>query len=54
MRILWLSQHHPVHRQIAALRRRFGDVEICQDVNPFENAKEIKSLYDMGGYDDHG
>lgn len=52
-RILWLSQHPPLPRQVKALQRKFGaDVEICQDINSFVNAEEIHRRYQSRGYDD--
>lgn len=50
--ILWLSQHRPNVPQEAGLRRLFGDVEIRQDVNPFEGAQEILARFQEGGYND--
>lgn len=52
MKILWLSQHEPLLVQIEWLKKRFGDVEIRRDVNPFANAEEIKRRFQAGGYDD--
>ncbi|MFH1890699.1 MAG: hypothetical protein ABIJ91_04005 [Candidatus Kuenenbacteria bacterium] len=52
MKILWLSQHDILDLQVEALRQIFGKVEMCQDVNPFSNAQEIKNRFDAGGYDD--
>lgn len=51
-KILWLSQHKPLPRQIAELERLFGEVLISQDVNPFENAEEIVRRTQKGRYDD--
>jgi hypothetical protein len=51
-KILWLSQHQPLPRQIEELKRLFGDVEVLQDVSPFQNAEEITRRYKEGGYDD--
>lgn len=52
MKILWLSQHEPLPIQIEWLKKRFGDVEIRRDVNPFANAEEIKRRFQAGGYDE--
>src|SRR3990167_9878459 len=51
-RILWLSQHRPLSRQIAELRRIFGEVEVLQDVNPFSSAEDIVQRVRDGGYDE--
>lgn len=51
--LLWLSQHQPLSRQVAALRQLFGeDVHVHRDVNPFANAEEILQRYTAGRYDD--
>ena len=53
MKLLWLSENHkPLPVQKEWLRRRFGEVEIFEDVNSFKNAREIKRRYDAGGYDE--
>lgn len=52
MKILWLSKHEPLPVQVAELGRLFGEVELCQDVNPFANAEEVLRRYQEGGYDD--
>lgn len=52
MRILWLSQHRPLPVQEQWLRRRFGDVTLHQDVNPFNSAEQIKQRFEAGKYDD--
>lgn len=51
-KILWLSQHQPLPRQEAELSRLFGEVELCQDISPFQNAEEIIQRVRQGGYDD--
>jgi len=51
-RILWLSQHRPLPRQVEELKHLFGDVEVLQDINSFANAEEIVRRYKAGGYDD--
>jgi len=51
-RILWLSQHRSLARQIAELRRIFGEVEVLQDVNPFSSAEDIIQRVRGGGYDE--
>lgn len=51
-KILWLSQHDPLLRQIAELKNLFGDIELCQDVNTFKNADEIIRRFREGGYSD--
>ena len=52
-RVLWLSQHNPGRQQVDGLGKIFGsDVEICRDVNSFENAQEILRRFQKGGYDD--
>lgn len=52
-KLLWLSQHPPLSRQIAALEKFFGEnVEIARDVNPFANAEEIERRFRSGNYDD--
>ncbi|OHA09205.1 MAG: hypothetical protein A3B37_01555 [Candidatus Sungbacteria bacterium RIFCSPLOWO2_01_FULL_59_16] len=51
-RILWLSQHRPLSRQIAELRWIFGEVEVLQDVNPFSSAEDIVQRVRDGGYDE--
>jgi hypothetical protein len=52
MKILWLSQHPPLPRQLEELKRLFGDVEVSQDVSPFQNAEEIAQRFKEGDYDD--
>lgn len=52
-RVLWLSRHDPLPRQIDALRRLYGDdVEVVQDVSPFRGADDIVERIRRGGYDD--
>jgi len=52
-RILWLSRHEPLPRQIEALRQLYGDrVEVVQDVSPFRGADDIAERIRRGGYDD--
>jgi hypothetical protein len=51
-KILWLSRHQPLAVQIAELERMFGRIDVRQDVNPFNNAQEIKQRFERGGYDD--
>lgn len=50
MKILWLSQHAPLQKQLDALRRRFGDIEVDQDENPFSNAEQVLQHVQKGGY----
>ncbi|KKS93536.1 MAG: hypothetical protein UV70_C0009G0014 [Parcubacteria group bacterium GW2011_GWA2_43_13] len=51
-KLLWLSRHNPLPKQIAELQRIFGEVDVRQDVNEFSNAEEIYRRYRSGGYDD--
>lgn len=52
-RVLWLSRHDPLPRQLEALRRLYGnDVEVVQDVSPFRGADDIVERIQRGGYDD--
>ena len=49
MRILWLSRHVPQEAQVAALRERFGDIEIVRRAitlhnNPRAGADEVERL----------
>lgn len=41
-RILWLSRHLPLPVQEAELECLLGEVKLCDDVNPFVNAEEVK------------
>ncbi len=51
--ILWVSQHRPLAKQIAELRRLFGnDAEVDHDISSFENADDIKHRFEEGGYDE--
>jgi hypothetical protein len=53
MKILWVSQHTPILRQLEALKRLFGeDVIVQQDPRPFSSAEEIVQRYRSGGYDE--
>lgn len=52
MKILWVSRHRPLPVQLAWLRRRFDDVEVEQDVDPFSNAEEIQRRFVQGRYED--
>lgn len=51
-KILWMSQHSPLPRQIEALCELFGKVEVEQDPRPFDSAEEIARRYRSGSYDD--
>lgn len=51
-KILWLSQHQPLPQQLVELKRLFGDVEVHQDVSPFQSAEGIKWRFDQGGFDE--
>ncbi len=52
-RILWLSQHHPIAKQLERLRTRFGsDVQVDVDTDTFTNAEELVRRFTSGGYDD--
>ena len=51
-RILWLSRHKPLPRQIRELRRLFGEVEVVQDPRPFSSAEEIVQRFRGGGFDE--
>ena len=42
MRILWVSRHYPVPKQINELKRLFGEeTVIVMDRKPFKNAEDI-------------
>lgn len=49
-KILWLSQHVPLQKQIAELQRIFRQVEVIRDPRPFSNAEEIFGRYKAGSY----
>jgi len=51
-KILWLSRHKPLKSQIAELQRIFGEVEVKQDIKPFDSAEEIVKRFAKGGYDE--
>src|SRR5438105_343811 len=51
-KILWLSQHSPLGKQIDELKRLLGGVDILQDVNSFNTADEVLRRYRSGGYED--
>jgi hypothetical protein len=52
-RILWLSRHPPLPRQIAELKRLFGEnTVIRQDVNPFSDVHDIVARFHDGRYDE--
>ncbi|HLD86135.1 MAG TPA: hypothetical protein VJA28_01645 [Patescibacteria group bacterium] len=51
-KILWLSRHSPLPIEVVELKRVFGELEVCQDVNPFASADEIIERVRRGGYDD--
>ncbi|MFN7088587.1 MAG: hypothetical protein ACK4NX_02095 [Candidatus Paceibacteria bacterium] len=52
-KILWVSQHVPLPRQLEALERLFGAGTIVQqDPRPFSSAEDIANRYREGGYDD--
>lgn len=51
-RILWVSRHQPLPRQLEELRRLFGEVEVKEDPRPFSSAEEIQFRYQMGTFDD--
>lgn len=48
IKILWLSRHKPLLRQIKELENLFGEVMLLRDVNPFTNAKDIFQRYRAG------
>jgi hypothetical protein len=53
IKILWMSQHKPLPKQIAELRKIFGSTtEVEQDPRPFSSAEEIVKRYKEGGYGD--
>src|SRR3989344_7537755 len=53
-KILWLSQHEPTSRHVAAITRKFGVSagDIKRDINPFANAQEVARRFKAGGYDE--
>lgn len=52
MKILWVSRHQTLPRQLAELERLFGTVEVTQDPKPFSSAEDIARRFQQGGYDD--
>ncbi len=52
-KILWMSRHKPHPRQIKALQKMYGaDTIIEQDSKPFDDARQIATRYEQGGFDD--
>lgn len=51
-KILWLSQHAPLPKQLAELNGLFGDVQVVEDTDSFRGAEEIKQRYKNGQYRD--
>jgi len=52
-KILWMSQHKPLEKQIKTLKMVFGnDTIIDQDPLPFSSAEEILKRYKAGGYNE--
>lgn len=49
-KILWLSRHPWLPRQLEELRRLFGEIELVQDPKPFSNAEEIFQRFKEGGF----
>lgn len=52
MKILWVSRHQPLPRQLAELERLFGTVQVTQDPKPFSSAEDIVRRFQQAGYDD--
>jgi len=52
IRILWVSRHEPLPSQEAALKERFGEIEIHRDPRPFSSAEDIYDRFRRGGYDE--
>ena len=51
MKVLWMSRHKPIPRQISELCRMYGrDVVIDQEANPFDDARQIARRFREGGY----
>lgn len=40
-RIIWFSRHNPLEKQKDELKRKFGEVEILIDTQPYSNADDI-------------
>ena len=51
-KILWLSRHPALPRQMEELQRLFGEVEVLQDSKPFSSAEEISERFRNGMFND--
>lgn len=53
MKIIWFSRHEPIPKQIAELKRLFGEeVEVVQDPNPFSGADDVVRRFRESGADE--
>lgn len=53
MKIIWFSRHAPIPKQIAELKRLFGEeVEVVQDPNPFSGADDVVRRFRESGADE--
>ena len=51
MKILWLSKHKPLPREIGELQRLFGEgTTVHTDMDPFTTADSIVEQFKQGGY----
>lgn len=51
-KILWMSRHSPLDRQLDWLLAKFGEIEVKQDPTPFSSAEDIATRFEEGGYDE--
>ncbi len=52
-RVLWMSRHRPVERQLQALHAMFGaDTVVEVEPRPFDDARQIARRYEEGGFHD--
>jgi hypothetical protein len=52
MKILWISRHVPLAKQIKELGRLFGEIEITLDYKRYTDAKKIMQRFKEGNFDD--
>ncbi|MBC7340931.1 MAG: hypothetical protein H5U02_00495 [Clostridia bacterium] len=53
VRVVWFSRHDPLERQIAELRRLFGeDVQVVRDPEPFDSAEDVVRRFRAAGGDE--